>query len=199
MWCLHDPGRWLPSPLLPNPSSRCHLATHHHHRRPREKRATPSRTASLPRRRCLPVRLLHLRHDHDQRRATRIQAQSFIDRNCQIAPGQHLPLRHSPSHYRGRRARCENDAPGAKRMSTTLHRPTADPARLQIEPERYEFFAESTHHFGLARRDFFKLLGAGIAVFSVAAKSAAATQETAPSRHFHNEPLPTDITAWLHV
>jgi nicotinate dehydrogenase subunit B len=85
-------------------------------------------------------------------------------------------------------------------MSTSPHRPTADPARLQIEPERYEFFAEPTHHFGLARRDFFRLLGAGIAVFSVAAKStAAATQETAPARHFHNEPLPTDITAWLHV
>jgi nicotinate dehydrogenase subunit B len=85
-------------------------------------------------------------------------------------------------------------------MSTTLHRPAVSPAHRAIEPERYEFFAEPTHHFGLARRDFFKLLGAGIAVFSVAAKSsAAATQETAPSRHFHNEPLPTDIAAWLHV
>ncbi len=85
-------------------------------------------------------------------------------------------------------------------MSTTVHGPAADPARLQIEPERYEFFAEPTHSFGLARRDFFKILGAGIAVFSVAAKfTAAAAQETAPSRHFHNEPLPRDIAAWLHV
>jgi nicotinate dehydrogenase subunit B len=85
-------------------------------------------------------------------------------------------------------------------VSTSLHRPTADPARLRIEPERYELSAEPTHHWGLTRRDFFKLLGAGIAVFSVSARStAAATQETAPSRHFHNEPLPTDITAWLHI
>jgi nicotinate dehydrogenase subunit B len=84
-------------------------------------------------------------------------------------------------------------------MSTTVNRPAVESSHLEIEPERYEFFAEPTHHFGLARRDFFKLLGAGIAVFSVAAKSNAATQETAPSRHFHNEPLPTEITAWLHV
>ena len=85
-------------------------------------------------------------------------------------------------------------------MSTTINRPAIEPSRLEIEPERYEFFAEPTHHFGLARRDFFKLLGAGIAVFSVAAKSSAAsTQETAPSRHFHNEPLPNDIAALLHV
>jgi nicotinate dehydrogenase subunit B len=85
-------------------------------------------------------------------------------------------------------------------MSTTINRSAIELSRLEIEPERYELFAEPTHHFDLARRDFFKLLGAGIAVFSIAAKSgAAATQETAPSRHFHNEPLPTDITAWLHV
>jgi nicotinate dehydrogenase subunit B len=85
-------------------------------------------------------------------------------------------------------------------MSSAIHRPTIEPPRFDIEPERYELFTDPTHHFDLARRDFFKLLGAGIAVFSVAAKSGtAAAQETAPSRHFHNEPLPRDITAWLHV
>jgi len=66
------------------------------------------------------------------------------------------------------------------------------------EPERYEFFASPTHHFELARRDFFKLLGAGIAVFAVA-KNSMAMQETAPSKAFHGEELPNDITAWLHV
>jgi nicotinate dehydrogenase subunit B len=70
--------------------------------------------------------------------------------------------------------------------------------RFAVEPERYEFFARPVHHFELARRDFFKLLGAGVAVFATA-KNAAAAQETAPSRSFRNEPLPTDITAWLHV
>src|SRR5947208_4179691 len=71
--------------------------------------------------------------------------------------------------------------------------------KLFIEPERYEFTAASIHQFELARRDFFNILGAGIAVFAVA-KDAPASQETAPGhRSFHNEELPKDISAWLHV
>jgi nicotinate dehydrogenase subunit B len=66
------------------------------------------------------------------------------------------------------------------------------------EPERYEFSAGPMHHFELARRDFFKFLGAGIAVFA-AAKDSLAMQETAPSHGFHQEELPKDITAWLHI
>jgi CO/xanthine dehydrogenase Mo-binding subunit len=66
------------------------------------------------------------------------------------------------------------------------------------EPERYEFSAGPIHQFELARRDFFKLLGAGIAVFAVA-KDSSAMQETAPSRAFHNEELPKEISSWLHV
>jgi nicotinate dehydrogenase subunit B len=85
-------------------------------------------------------------------------------------------------------------------MSPTVHRSPIESPRIDIEPERYEFFAQPMHHFDLARRDFFKLLGAGIAIFTVAARSStAAAQETAPSHHFHNEPLPEDITSWLHV
>jgi len=71
--------------------------------------------------------------------------------------------------------------------------------RVSVEPERYEFTAASLHQFELARRDFFKILGAGIAVFAVA-KDAPASQETAPGHgSFHNEELPKDISAWLHV
>jgi CO/xanthine dehydrogenase Mo-binding subunit len=66
------------------------------------------------------------------------------------------------------------------------------------EPERYEFSAGPMHHFELARRDFFKFLGAGIAVFAVA-KSTLAKQETAPTHGFHQEELPEAITAWLHI
>ena len=67
------------------------------------------------------------------------------------------------------------------------------------EPERFEFSVASLHKFDLARREFFKLLGAGIAVF-VVAKDAVAAQETAPGSHsFHNEELPKEITSWLHV
>lgn len=67
------------------------------------------------------------------------------------------------------------------------------------EPERYEFTAAPIHQFELARRDFFKILGAGIAVF-VVAKDALASQETAPgSPSFHTEGLPKEITSWLHI
>jgi len=76
---------------------------------------------------------------------------------------------------------------------------SASSMRFVPEPERYEFTAAPLHHFELARRDFFKFLGAGIAVFAVAKNSLAATQETAPTRGFHSEELPEDITAWLHV
>jgi nicotinate dehydrogenase subunit B len=66
------------------------------------------------------------------------------------------------------------------------------------EPERYELRSKPLHHFDLDRRDFFKLLGAGIAVFAIAKNSLA--QETPASRGgFHSEPLPTEIDAWLHI
>ena len=76
---------------------------------------------------------------------------------------------------------------------------SGDTERVVLEPERYEFSASPLHQFELARRDFFKILGAGIAVFAIA-KDALATQETAPGhRSFHMEELPKDITAWLHI
>jgi isoquinoline 1-oxidoreductase len=71
--------------------------------------------------------------------------------------------------------------------------------KLFIEPERYEFRAAPFHQFELARRYFFKILGAGIAVFAIA-KDVLAMQETAPGpRAFHSEELPKEISAWLHI
>ena len=67
------------------------------------------------------------------------------------------------------------------------------------EPDRFEFRADPIHKFNLARRDFFHLLGAGIAIFAVT-KNAFGTQELAPqSKSFRNEKLPEDISAWLHI
>src|SRR2546427_6940235 len=71
--------------------------------------------------------------------------------------------------------------------------------RFMVEPERYEFSAAPMHQFELARRDFFRILGAGIAVFAIA-KNSSTTQETAPGpRSFHSEELPKEINSWLHV
>jgi len=68
-----------------------------------------------------------------------------------------------------------------------------------LEPERYEFQAMPMHQFALGRRDFFKIFGAGLAVFAVA-RDVSAMQETAPGPHgFHNEELPKEIGAWLHI
>jgi CO/xanthine dehydrogenase Mo-binding subunit len=75
---------------------------------------------------------------------------------------------------------------------------SGSPEKFVIEPERYEFSAGPVHHFELLRRDFFKLLGAGIAVFTMT-KDAGAMQETAPARGFHPEELPKEINAWLHI
>jgi nicotinate dehydrogenase subunit B len=74
-----------------------------------------------------------------------------------------------------------------------------EPFFLELEPERYEFRALPMHRFALGRRDFFKIFGAGVAVFAVA-KDVSAMQETAPGPHgFHNEELPKEIGAWLHI
>jgi nicotinate dehydrogenase subunit B len=68
-----------------------------------------------------------------------------------------------------------------------------------LEPERYEFRAMPMHQFALGRRDFFKIFGAGLAVFAVA-RNVSAMQETAPGPHgYHNEELPKEIGAWLHI
>jgi CO/xanthine dehydrogenase Mo-binding subunit len=69
---------------------------------------------------------------------------------------------------------------------------------VAVEPERYELCASSIHHFDLDRRDFFKVLGAGIAIFSVVSRSQAA-QESGAARAFRGEEPPKDITSWLHI
>src|SRR5207237_10101997 len=106
-------------------------------------------------------------------------------------PTKSLPERNAPAHHRGSTTRSEDDRGGCA-MNTTKE-------NFIAEPERYEFSALPIHQFELQRRDFFKILGAGIAVL-LSAKDALAAQETAPgSRSFHNEEPPKEITSWLHV
>jgi len=78
-----------------------------------------------------------------------------------------------------------------------LVEPAVEPA---VEPERYEFRAPAVHHFELQRRDFFKFLGAGVLV--VCALRDLPAQESG-ARHPGGvgffEPLPKEISAWMHV
>jgi isoquinoline 1-oxidoreductase len=71
------------------------------------------------------------------------------------------------------------------------------PAHSEHEPERYELLAPPAHYFQPDRRDFFKLLGGGIAVACVF-KDARALQESGGSRR-SGESLPQEISAWLHI
>jgi nicotinate dehydrogenase subunit B len=77
---------------------------------------------------------------------------------------------------------------------------TLDP-KVLIELERYEFRTRPMYRFDLHRRDFFRVLGAGIAVFTVAKRAAAATQESGGRRRpaTGGEEMPKDITSWIHI
>ena len=66
-----------------------------------------------------------------------------------------------------------------------------------VEPERYELQEAPLHHFDLDRRDFFKLVGGGVAVFLLLPKGLA--QESGRRGSRLREPLPQNIGAWLHI
>jgi len=72
------------------------------------------------------------------------------------------------------------------------------PNQIPLEPERYELTAPPTYRFELERREFFKLLGAGVLVICVA-KDALALQESGRGRRRFGQPLPKEISAWLHI
>ena len=74
---------------------------------------------------------------------------------------------------------------------------TAAPTKLVLEPERYELRSNALHHFSLQRREFFKMMGAGIAIFSAAANAAG--QESGGRRGNRDQEQPTDISSWLHI
>jgi nicotinate dehydrogenase subunit B len=66
------------------------------------------------------------------------------------------------------------------------------------EPERYELRSTALHHFSLQRREFFRIMGTGIAIFSVAVNAAAA-QESGGRRQNREQDQPKDISSWLHI
>jgi len=70
--------------------------------------------------------------------------------------------------------------------------------QTEIEPERYELREPSLHHFHLVRRDFFRLLGAGLLVACVL-KETSAFQESGARARQNGESLPKEIGAWLHI
>ena len=67
-----------------------------------------------------------------------------------------------------------------------------------LEPERYELSASPSYHFELDRRDFFRVMGAGVAVFLVC-RSELAAQESGGARRASRDSQPKEIGAWLHI
>ena len=67
-----------------------------------------------------------------------------------------------------------------------------------LEPERYELNAPPAYRFDIDRRDFFKLLGGGIAVFLVLTGDRALGQADERRSRF-GEHLPQNLSAWLHI
>jgi isoquinoline 1-oxidoreductase len=65
-----------------------------------------------------------------------------------------------------------------------------------LEAERYELNAPPTYNFALRRRDFFKLLGGGIAVFCL---SGSPLEGQERPRNRPEDSLPQNVSAWLHV
>jgi CO/xanthine dehydrogenase Mo-binding subunit len=66
-----------------------------------------------------------------------------------------------------------------------------------VEPERYELQEAPLYHFDLDRRDFFKLVGGGVAVFLLLPKGLA--QESGRKGFGFREQLPQNIGAWMHI
>jgi nicotinate dehydrogenase subunit B len=81
---------------------------------------------------------------------------------------------------------------------TRSRQESAKADNFAIEPERYELHSSAIHHFNLQRRDFFKVMGAGIAIFTVAVNAVAA-QESGARRHNGDQDQPKDISSWLHI
>ncbi len=67
-----------------------------------------------------------------------------------------------------------------------------------LESERYELSASPSYHFELGRREFFRVMGAGVAVFLVC-RSELAAQESGGARHGSRDSQPKEIGAWLHI
>jgi len=72
---------------------------------------------------------------------------------------------------------------------------------LPVEPERYEFFEEPRYRFDftpldLARRDFLKVLGGGIAICLIVSDSSAQQQGRGRGGAAG---APQELGAWLHI
>ena len=105
-----------------------------------------------------------------------------------------------PAHHQGHSTSGEDgnefSGPSANRLNCRKGNWAMKHIPAQVEPERYEFAAPPSYIFELDRREFFKLLGAGVLVVSAMRQSSAQESGRGGAR---GESLPQEIDAWLHI
>ncbi|MFL6274399.1 MAG: molybdopterin cofactor-binding domain-containing protein [Blastocatellia bacterium] len=86
-------------------------------------------------------------------------------------------------------------------MSNELKSP--DVIEIPIELERYELFAAQAYRFNVARREFFKLFGGGVAIVftlkGALGQEGGARQAGESGRRGPNASLPKEIGGWVHI
>jgi isoquinoline 1-oxidoreductase len=71
---------------------------------------------------------------------------------------------------------------------------------ILIEPERYELAEAPAYRFELDRRDFFRVLGAGLVVVALIDREPEAiAQQRGGRRGGGGRPIPKEIGAWIHI
>ncbi len=72
-------------------------------------------------------------------------------------------------------------------------------ADFPCDPERYELYADPVWSAELSRREFFRIVGAGLVVAFVLENTATAQPPGGRRRGFGGGALPQEIGAWLHI
>src|SRR5262249_49006694 len=168
--------------------------------RPWQGTGAASRAGGVPRSRSIPVRLLHVGHDHGDRRSPQDQSQSIGSRHRPPHGSQRLPLRHVSTNRQGRAPRREPHADddirdGREVMKHDPSHPSL-PSEPPCEPERYELSEARRYAFAIERRDFMKLFGGGLVVMVTVSDLLA--QESGRARPQGRGDTP-ELAAWLHI
>src|SRR5919201_3156025 len=104
------------------------------------------------------------------------------------------PTRGSCPPFARRRARRHAPRGGPAMDSTMTDRISFD---VYDDQERYELSERSAYLFQVARRDFFKVTGAGLIIaFAI---NDALGQESGSARRGSAEEVPQDVDSWLHI
>src|SRR5215472_11897840 len=186
MWSVHGPARRQTGSLLPYAGKSRPGEKDYDHRGTRAEWQAPPGAGGVSLRRGLPVRLLHVGNDYVGGGSSRSQPQAQRGGYCPPDGGQRLPLRHLfPDR------RC-HPASSLAEGSDAMNEPT-----LYETEDRQHDVPRNVYRFDLPRRDFFKLMGAGITVGLYLRPGLA--KESAAQRQFSGEQLPASLAAWLHI